>query len=125
MIECSDCGNSKIEANGRCASCNLARRKQERTKVKEVKPINKVSAKRAVQNQQYAKLRKEYLELYPVCEVVECHNKSVEIHHMNQRENERLLDVNYFLAVCRPCHEKITRDSAWAIANGYTYERTK
>jgi len=91
---------------------------------KALKPIKKVSPKRSSQNQQYAKLRKEYLEAYPVCEVPECHAKAKHIHHMAGRENEKLLDTNYFLAVCEPCHHRITVDSAWAIANGYSVLRS-
>lgn len=109
---------------GLCASCAHEQRKLARTKLKEVKPIKKVSTKRNSQNQQYLRLRKEYLESYPSCEVVECHKKSTEIHHMAGRENDMLLDTNYFLAVCHDHHHKITVDSKWAIENGYSILRS-
>jgi hypothetical protein len=89
-----------------------------------VKPIKKVSTKRAGQNKEYLKLNREYLALYPVCEVVECNNWSSEIHHQKGRENELLLDTDYFMAVCKSCHKKITIDSAWAISQGYSVLRS-
>lgn len=123
---CVECDNPKVENQdtGLCASCGAARRKQDRIKPKIVKPVKKVTEKRAKQNQEYAKLRKEYLEVYPVCEVVECHNKSKEIHHMAGRDGDKLTDPDNFLAVCPSCHHKITVDSAWALENGYSILRS-
>lgn len=123
---CVECDNPKVENQdtGLCASCGAARRKQDRIKPKIVKPVKKVTEKRAKQNQEYAKLRKEYLEVYPVCEVVECHNKAKEIHHMAGREGDKLTDPDNFLAVCPSCHHKITVDSAWAIEQGYSILRS-
>lgn len=114
------------QETGLCASHAHAQRKAERqaSKVKIVTPIKKITTKRAAQNQEYLKLRKEYLEAYPACEVEDCHNKSTEVHHMRSREGESLLNTNEFLAVCHGCHHKITTDSAWAVANGYSYSRT-
>jgi hypothetical protein len=127
--ECRDCGSlNKIENQYLmlCAGCAHARRKAERqaSKVKVVAPIKKITAKRANQNLQYAKLRKQYLEAYPACEVENCNNKSSEIHHQKGRSNEMLTDTNYFMAVCKSCHHKITIDSQWAIKNGYSIIRS-
>lgn len=124
MTECPHCGTSKVERNGYCATYNREQRKAEATQVKEKKPINKVSAKRAVENKEYARLRKDYLEVYPVCEVVECHLPSKEIHHMQGREGDKLNDVNFFLAVCPGCHRKIETDTKWARDNGYSILRS-
>lgn len=127
-FECVECLNPKVENHqtGLCASCSAAKRKQVRDskKVKVVKPIKKVSASRAKENAVYERLRKEYLEAYPVCEVVECHRKSSQIHHMQGRTNELLCDVNNFLAVCDVCHQRITVDSKWALDNGYSILRS-
>lgn len=43
MTSCIDCGSDKIEANGRCATCNHALRKAERqaSRIKVVTPIRK------------------------------------------------------------------------------------
>lgn len=126
MTECIDCGSDKIEANDRCASCNHALRKAERNarKVTIVKPVAKMAPKRAGQHQEYMKLRKDYLALYPICEVEECQNKSSEIHHQAGREGERLLDTNFFMAVCREHHRYYTEHSAEAISKGYSFKRT-
>lgn len=128
MTGCVRCGSFKIENEelGLCATCAHTQRRAERqaSKVKVVAPVKKVSAKRASQNLQYAKLRKQYLEAYPACEVIDCNNKSSEIHHQKGRENDLLLDTNYFMAVCKSCHHRITTDSKWALDNGYSILRT-
>jgi len=124
MTECPTCGSNKVERNGYCGSCNRDMRKAESTKVKEKKPIKKVSAKRAVENQEYARLRRDYLEVFPVCEVVECHRKSTQIHHMAGRANDLLNDVNFFLAVCDICHQRIHAEPIWAEDNGYIIKRS-
>ncbi len=120
------CGNICEGTTKRCASCNFAMRKQTREsrKVKVVTPIKKVTAKRAAQNTEYLKLRKQYLEAYPCCEVEECNLKSVEIHHKEGREGERLTDTNNFMAVCHSHHEHITVNSKDAIEKGYSKLRT-
>lgn len=122
-----ECGNiSENRETGLCASCGAAARKAERQalKVKEVKPIRKVSGKRAKETREYQKLAQLYLNTHKVCEVMECNNRSNQIHHVGGRENGRLLDTFYFLAVCPDCHRKITDDSKWAILNGYSILRT-
>ncbi len=110
---------------GLCASCAHAQRKSERQskKVKIITPVKKITAKRSAQNQEYLKLRKEYMEAFPACEVEDCHNKSKELHHKKGREGDLLTDTNYFMAVCPGCHQRITTDSAWAIEKGYSYSR--
>lgn len=124
-VQC-DCRPIENRDTWLCATCGFENRRLERQdkKVKIVKPVKKVTEKRAKQNQEYAKLRKEYLEVYPVCEVVECHNKSKEIHHMAGRDGDKLTDPDNFLAVCPSCHHKITIDSAWAIEQGYSILRS-
>jgi hypothetical protein len=124
VTECPTCGSTKTERNGFCGSCNRATRKADSAQVNEKKPIKKVSAKRAIENKEYARLRKEYLEVYPVCEVVECHRKSTEIHHIKGRANELLTDVNFFLAVCDVCHQRIHAEPIWAEDNGYVIKRS-
>ena len=123
---CSRCDCRPIEnrTTGLCATCAREDRKAEATQVKEKKPINKVSAKRAVENKEYARLRSDYLEAYPVCEVVECHRKSNQIHHIKGRSNELLTDVNYFQAVCDICHQRIHAEPIWAENNGYVEKRS-
>lgn len=125
-INYCSCGNICEGTTRFCASCNFSKRKSDRqaNKVKVVTPIKKVTAKRAAQNTEYLKLRKQYLEAYPCCEVEECHELAVDIHHMGTRANEELLNTDLFMSVCRKHHEQITQDSAWAKANGYSVSRT-
>lgn len=119
------CGNRCEGSTDACASCNAAARKAERqaNRVKIVAPVNKVSPKRAGQVAEYVKLKREYLALYPMCEVPDCDLRSVEIHHQRGKEGERLTDVNYFMAVCRPHHDEFTEHSKEAIEKGHSVSR--
>ncbi len=121
------CGAMAEGNTEQCASHNAEDRKNERQAMKQkvVRQVQKVTAKRAGQNQEYYKLRAEYLALYPVCEVEECNLKAVEIHHQKGRENDRLLDTSYFMAVCRKHHEEFTEHSRKAINEGHSFLRTK
>ena len=80
-------------------------------------PLRKVSKKRAKEIREYSILRKAFLEDAPFCEVPDCFNRSSEIHHMNHREGQRLLDSRYFLAVCSFHHRKIHDNPVWAKRN--------
>jgi hypothetical protein len=118
-----------VIAEGRteqCASHNNEDRRAERQskKVQQVRQVQKVTAKRAGELQEYYKLRAEYLALYPACEVPECNLKTVEIHHQKGRENGRLLDTNFFMAVCHAHHVEFTEHSKEAIAAGHSKLRT-
>lgn len=111
MIQCPSCGTTKIERNGYCASCNMARRKEEcrNAMVKVVKPIRKVSKKTAKELQDYSVQRRQYLAGHPECEArvsPQCDGDSCEVHHSAKR-GANLLNVDTFVAVCRPCHRYI------------------
>ena len=108
-----------------CATHNAEDRKTEKfaSKQKVIRQVQKVTLKRSQQNQEYLKLRAEYLALYPVCEVPECNLKATEIHHQRGRENERLLDTNYFMAVCHAHHVEYTKNSKEAIEKGISVHR--
>lgn len=123
---CVRCETRWIENKdtGLCASCSHDDRKADRTKVKVVNPVKKITEKRSKQNQEYARLRDHYLEAYPACEVSECNNKSNQIHHVNGREGEKLIDTNFFLAVCPDCHKKIHANPKWAQDEGYVILRS-
>ncbi len=119
------CYNPKEGNTTGCASCNAAERKRvkNKMKVKVVEPIRKVADKRAGQLREYSKLRKEYLALYPVCEVEDCNEMATEIHHQRGAEGERLLDTNFFFAVCRAHHTHYTEHSKEAIELGVSLPR--
>lgn len=106
-----------IRSGMRCKICEPPAEK------KSPKPLRKVSEKRKEQNSDYTFLRKTFLEIYPICEVLNCNNKSDQIHHMAGREGERLTDVNHFLAVCDTCHKYIEINPLWAKIQGYSESR--
>jgi hypothetical protein len=90
---------------------------------KSKKPIAKRSKKRAKEEAEYSKVRLAYLKIFPVCEVLNCGNKSTEIHHRQGRIGALLTDVNHFLAVCEPCHKYIEMHPAWSKEQGYSESR--
>lgn len=120
------CGAMAEGNTEQCASHNAEDRKQARqaNKTKVVTQVQKITPKRAAENVQYLKLRREYLGLYSVCEVPECNLKAVEIHHQRGRENDRLLDTNFFMAVCHAHHAEFTEHSRDAIDKGFSKSRT-
>lgn len=120
------CGTIAEGNTDQCASHNAEDRKNDRyaKKVKVVRQIQKVTVKRAKQNQEYKILSSEYLAGHPCCEVDDCYLKSVEVHHKKGRANDLLTDETRFFAVCRKHHELITTNSKWAIDNGYSELRT-
>lgn len=80
--------------------------------------IPKKSKKRIAQEKEYSKIRVSFLKENPICQV--CGKKnSTEVHHTNERHNERLLNVEYFLAVDRDCHMHIHENPKWATEKGY------
>lgn len=70
------------------------------------KRIAMFSKKRAKQERSYSVLRKEFLEANPECEakLKMCRGEATDVHHMAGRVGDKLLDTEYWLAVCRPCH---------------------
>ena len=79
--------------------------------------LNKISEKRKNQNRDYSKLRVEFLRSNPFCGV--CQQGATEIHHMNGRSNQRLIDTDFFLPVCRYCHKWIHENPESAREWGY------
>ena len=80
--------------------------------------LKPVSKKRAERLKTYSELRKEFLK-GKVCPVTG--KQATEVHHMNHRENDRLNDVKYWLAVSREGHEwihahpKEAREAGWLL----------
>lgn len=109
-----------------CGSHNHAIRKAEREarKVKIVKPVKKITEKRAKQNREYLEMREQFLEQYPVCQVKDCQNKATEIHHIQGRANDLLTNPENFLAICNEHHTYYTTHSKEAIENNYSKLRS-
>jgi len=68
--------------------------KRQKSKRKRIKPV---SDKRKKQNAEYA----------------------TEVHHANGRRGKRLIDTDYFVAVCRTCHRWIHDNPKEAKQNGW------
>jgi len=81
------------------------------------------SDKRARQEREYSKKRKEYLIDHPICEVLGCFAKSTEVHHKKGRIGDLLTDERYFMAVCNAHHRVIELNPIWAKNNGYSLNR--
>lgn len=92
----------------------LAGMKEKRT------PIKNVSDKRSDQMALYLMLKNKWIQgKLCVC----CGDPATECHHAAGRENHLLLTKKWWKPVCRPCHQLITEDSAWAISQGYSIRR--
>lgn len=130
MKFCISHPNRRVFSKGLCAECYKRKysRALKRTPLKR-KPyfIRTISKKRAKQNTKYQSLKLEFLELHPFCEIkkANCTIKATEIHHMEGRENELLLDVSKWKAICHSCHLHITENSKEAIEKGYSQSRHK
>lgn len=84
--------------------------------------INIVSEKRKTELAEYRKERKSYLSLHPICQVCNI-SETTEIHHKKGKIGKLLYNPLYFLAVCRPCHNKIENNPEWSKENGYSLNR--
>lgn len=108
------CERPRLSGLEVCASHAKAERDKEADASKPTKPIKtlqrgappkRVSDKRAEEMKEYKFLASEYLKEHPECEanLRECTGKSVEVHHTAKR-GKNYLEVETFMAVCRPCH---------------------
>lgn len=67
--------------------------------------------------QLYAKLRTKFLK-GKVCEA--CKKRmSKDVHHTRGRAGGLLMKVEYWMAVCRKCHDEIHAYKAWARTMGF------
>ena len=72
-------------------------------------PIARVSKKRKRENVIYLRLRAEFLEQRPVCEVCKC-RPADHVHHRKGRYFGNFLDVTTWTAACFLCHDWIHRN---------------
>jgi len=81
------------------------------------KPMKRVSTKQAKRLANYAKLKKLHMEANPNCAI--CGKPAEDLHHRKGR-GIYLDDPEWFLSVCRNCHDtKIHGDPKTARANGW------
>ena len=83
--------------------------------------LRPVSIKRAKQNKEYSVLRMEYLNKNPFCSI--CEKPACDIHHKKGRFGERLNNSEFFMAVCRGCHEWIHANPQISYAKDYLIKR--
>lgn len=86
-------------------------------------PIPRVSKKRQKETVEYLKIRTEYLNEHKLCEakLPGCSGFSTEIHHIKggEERSTTYLDTNYFMAICRTCHNRVHLKPAEARELGY------
>ncbi len=101
------------EGDKRCSS----QKDSSRTKGK----IRVRSPKRAKEEREYLRRREKYLTLHPECERCGC--PSSEVHHRAGRTGKLLINVLYFMAVCRECHHWIELHPEQSKKQGYSVNR--
>lgn len=79
--------------------------------------IPQQSAKQKEKNIEYLKVRMQYLSMYPNCQ--SCGAPATEVHHKALRRGDKLIDTNYFMSICRTCHDRIHNNPQWAEEKGY------
>lgn len=96
-------------------------------KIKDQKPIPKVSKKRAKQNRDYSKVRFEYLQQHPGCQIRQegCTGKANQIHHKKGRIGNLLTNPEYFIATCANCHAWAEKNPKEAKKQNYSQSRLK
>lgn len=127
LCHTAGCSNYREGNTPYCASCNHRQRKEARTLSAPVKlnaKIKPVADKRAKELSKYSRLKAQYIAIHQICENIGCNQQATTIHHMAGRENEMLLDVNYFKALCFDCHRKVEENPHWAKENKLSESRT-
>lgn len=86
--------------------------------------IKPVSAKRARENRQRAKLRLRMIETHGVsCQagiLGVCDGRWTDMHErLSRARGGSVTDPDNIVLLCRPCHRLITEHPAWAEANGW------
>lgn len=67
----------------------------------------------------YARIRREFLAEHPWCEMPQgCGRPATDVHHRKGRLGPRLLQVEHWTALCRPCHRWVTEHPAEAVRLG-------
>lgn len=90
---------------------------------KTIYKIRSRSKKRSNQENQYTKLRKEFLarKENKICPITK--KPTTDIHHKKGRIGSLLLDTRYWIALSREGHQKVENNPKWAKENGYSLSR--
>lgn len=87
--------------------------------------MRRLSKKRAKQYRDYSKVRKEFLLENPYCQarIPGCLIEATDVHHKKGKIEGLLTDTNYFMAVCRSCHNYIEGHPKEAKEKGFSLSR--
>lgn len=121
------CGTEFLQYNSLniycSATCKFKYAKQVNLKLKSMKPINKVSDKRKIENAKYSVLRIEFLgkKENQICPITGW--STTDIHHKKGRIGDLFLDTRYWIALSREGHQHVEDNPEWAKENGYSLDR--
>lgn len=90
------------------------------TPLKRRKPLRQISSKRSKELVIYYKLRREWMENVPLCEV--CGGQATDIHHKCGR-GTYLNATQTWMSVCRECHIWIHNNPSESRNKGYICDR--
>lgn len=92
-------------------------------KLKDFKPIKKVSDKRKIEMLKYSVLRTEFLGKPENQKCPITGKPTTDIHHMKGRVGSLYLDTRYWVALSREGHKFVEENPEWAKDNGYSLNR--
>ena len=80
----------------------------------------------------YNVIRKEFLTENPTCQCVIagkrlqcCQGVATDIHHKAGRLGDKLTDTDYWMSLCRLCHNHIEEKRDWAMTHGFLISRNQ
>lgn len=109
-IKCAGCKREgkiwkRVKDDGYCQSCSKSLSSKKQT-IKQ--PLRQRSAKKVKLDDQYSKLRRQFLLDHPVCQahLPGCSQASTDVHH-TQGRGKYYLKVDTWVSLCRACHKTI------------------
>lgn len=121
--KCKECGDGAEKwIYSKKSNLCIYHHKLWKMKVKKPVRLKPVSDKMAKQRKQYSVLAQKFLYDNPICQVMDCQELSVQLHHKRGR-GKYLLDVSTYMAVCCEHHKWIEEHPMMAKAYGYSLDR--
>lgn len=126
---CAGCGNSRViyKSHGRAKFCKMCWGAYLKGEGSQLPGISKRSSKRAKTEAEYSKVRKQFLNDHSMCmaRIPGCTLTATEIHHKKGRDGDLLTNTEFFLPVCRSCHNIIEMNAEMAKEEGFSINRLK
>lgn len=121
MNKCTVCGqNCEAEQCFR----HKPRKPLKRTRIKtNAVKLPHRSKKRIVQEREYNRKRRIFMEKNPVCQFENCNLPSTECHHAKGRIGDLLTDERYFVALCHEHHTWVELNPLEAKEKGLSLSR--